>query len=80
MCVVDFCKHNLHIFMQVPIGGDAGIPRIDASAVVDKIVGQRKDELDRSFTRWVLKSCRPLGIGENDKALRDFIQVSCHSP
>ena len=41
MCVVDFCNHNLHIlFMQVLIGGDAGIPRIDASTVVDKIVGQ----------------------------------------
>lgn len=34
-----------------------------------------KAEWDKAFVKWLAKSCRPLSLGENDKAFREFIST-----
>ena len=63
---------------QVPIGTGAYLPKVDPDAVINKITGERKRQLDCAYVKWVCKSCRPLSMAENDKEFRSYIQASPH--
>ena len=46
--------------------------------VVTKLHPASKKEFDRACAKWIVKSCRPHSMPEDDKAFRDFIKTITH--